>query len=88
LARAYAAYTAAGDTAAARRIQPQLASVLARDSLDELRGELRQTRHENRQLMGRVERAENRGILASITGLLDELGLGFGWTGLYFTAFL
>jgi uncharacterized RDD family membrane protein YckC len=88
LARAYAAYTAAGDTAAARKIQPQLASVLARDSLDELRGELRQARRENVEMAGRVERAENRGILSSIKGLLDELGIGFGWTGLYFTAFL
>jgi hypothetical protein len=88
LARAYAALTAAGDTAAARAIQPRLASVLARDSLDELRGELRDARRENSQLEGRVERAENRGILASIKGLLDELGIGFGWTGLYFTAFL
>jgi hypothetical protein len=88
LARAYAAYTAAGDTAAARRIQPQLASMLARDSLDELRGELRGARHENRELAARAERAENRGILHAITGFLDELGLGFGWTGLYFTAFM
>lgn len=88
LARAYAAYTATGDTAAARALQPQLASLLARDSLDELRGELREARRENGQLAGRVERAENRGIVHSITGLLDELGLGFGWLGLYFTAFL
>lgn len=88
LARAYAAYTAAGDTAAARAIQPQLASLLARDSLDELRGELRDARRENGQLAGRVERAENRGIVKSIMGFLDELGLGFGWMGLYFTAFL
>ena len=88
LARAYAAYTAAGDTAAARAIQPQLASLLARDSLDELRGELRDARRENGQLVARVERAENRGIVRSITGFLDELGLGFGWMGLYFTAFL
>jgi uncharacterized RDD family membrane protein YckC len=88
LARAYAAYMAAGDTAKAREIQPRLASVVARDSLDELRGELRQAQRENSDLAGRVERAENRGILHAITGFLDELGLGFGWTGLYFTAFL
>ncbi|HEU4881435.1 MAG TPA: RDD family protein [Longimicrobium sp.] len=88
LARAYAAYMAAGDTAAAREVRPRLASVVARDSLDELRGELRDARRENSQLAGRVERAENRGILHFITSFLDELGLGFGWTGLYFTAFL
>ena len=88
LARAYAAYTAAGDTAAARAIQPQLASVLARDSLDALRGELRQSERHTQQLAGEVERLENRGILHAITEFLDELGIGFGWTGLYFTAFL
>jgi uncharacterized RDD family membrane protein YckC len=88
LARAYAAYSAAGDTAAARQIQPQLASVLARDSLDALRGELRASHRENRQLAERAERAENRGLLHAILGVLNELGLGFGWTGLYFTAFL
>lgn len=88
LARAYAAYTAAGDTAAARRVQPQLASLLARDSLDALRGELRRARSRNSELVVRAERAENRGILHAITGFLDELGIGFGWTGLYFTAFL
>ena len=88
LARAYAAYTAAGDTAAARQIQPQLASLLARDSLDELRGELRRARSRNSELVARAERAENRGVLHAITEFLDELGIGFGWTGLYFTAFL
>jgi uncharacterized RDD family membrane protein YckC len=88
LARAYAAYTAAGDTAAAREVQPRLASLLARDSLDELRGELRQSNREKEQLAARAERAENRGLLHAIMGVLNELGLGFGWTGLYFTAFL
>lgn len=88
LARAYAAYTAAGDTAAARQIQPQLASVLARDSLDELRGELRQAERQRAEQAARAERAENRGLLHSITEFLDELGIGFGWTGLYFTAFM
>lgn len=88
LARAYAAYMAAGDTAAARAIQPQLASVVARDSLDALRGELRQTERERRELAGEVDRLENRGVLHAIQEFLDELGIGFGWTGLYFTAFL
>lgn len=88
LARAYAASMAAGDTAAARQIQPQLASVVARDSLDALRGELRQTERQRRELAGEVNRLENRGVLHAITEFLDELGIGFGWTGLYFTAFL
>ena len=88
LARAYAAAVAQGDTAAANALRPRLASALARDSLDELRGELRQAERENRQLAERAERAENRGFLRSLTRFMDELGLGFGWTGLYFTVFL
>lgn len=88
LARAYAAHVAAGDTAAAVAIQPRLASLLARDSLDELRGELREARSDNASLAARAERAENRGLVHAITEFLDELGIGFGWTGLYFTAFL
>jgi RDD family len=88
LARAYAAAVAAGDTAAAAALRPRLGSALARDSLDELRNELRQTREQNQQLEDRAERAENRGFLRSLMGFMEELGLGFGWTGLYFTAFL
>ncbi len=32
-----------------------------------------------------LEAERNRGIIASIVGFLDELGLGIGWSGLYFT---
>ncbi|HEX2080311.1 MAG TPA: RDD family protein [Longimicrobium sp.] len=88
LARAYAVAVAEGDTAAAAALRPRLGSALARDSLDELRGQLRATREQNQQLEERAERAENRGFVSSLTRFMDELGLGFGWTGLYFTAFL
>ncbi|HEU0301274.1 MAG TPA: RDD family protein [Longimicrobium sp.] len=88
LARAYAAALAAGDTATAEALRPRLASAMARDSLDELRHQLRATREQNQRLSDRAERAENRGFLSSLTRFMDELGLGFGWTGLYFTAFL
>lgn len=88
LARAYAAALAEGDTSAAEELRPRLASTLARDSLDGLRHDLRATEEENREMKERVERAENRGIVATFTHFLDELGVGFGWSGLYFTAFL
>ena len=88
LARAYAAAVEAGDTAAARVLRPQVASALARDSLDALRGELRRTENHRNELAGRVERMEERGFLRSLMHFLDELGIGFGWTGLYFTAFV
>ena len=87
LARAYAAAVAAGDSAAANELRPRLASIVARDSLDALRGELRQAERRSERLRERAEEAEDRGLLASILEALDELGIGFGWTGLYFTAF-
>lgn len=88
LKRAYAAALAAGDTAAARALEPRVASALARDSLDGLRGELRQSEQRRAQLAERVDEMEERGLLSSLLHFLDDLGIGFGWTGLYFTAFV
>jgi hypothetical protein len=88
LARAYAAAVQAGDTAAAAALRPQVASALARDSLDYLRGEVREARSDQRAVAARLEKLENRGMLASLLHFLEDLGIGFGWTGLYFTAFV
>lgn len=88
LKRAYAAAVEAGDTAAARALEPRVASALARDSLDELRGELRRSEERREQLAERVDEMEERGLLSSLLHFLDDLGIGFGWTGLYFTAFV
>jgi hypothetical protein len=88
LKRAYAAAVSPDDTAAARALEPRVASALARDSLDELRDELREARQDHREVAGRLESLEQRGLLASLLHFLEDLGIGFGWTGLYFTAFV
>ncbi|MEW5927224.1 MAG: RDD family protein [Gemmatimonadota bacterium] len=89
LARAYAAALEAGDTAAARALRPQLLGVLAADTLGALRAELAGLRAENARLDDELEEErETVGILGWLGKVADELGLGFGWTGLYFTAFL
>lgn len=88
LARAYAAAVEAGDTAAARVLRPRVASALARDSLDALRGELKEARDAQRESVRELAALEDRGILASLLHFLDDLGIGFGWSGLYFTAFV
>ncbi|HST60324.1 MAG TPA: RDD family protein, partial [Longimicrobium sp.] len=88
LARAYAAAVQAGDTAAARVLRPRVASALARDSLDYLRGQVREARDEQKATARELEKLENRGMLASLLHFLEDLGIGFGWTGLYFTAFV
>lgn len=84
----YAAAVSARDSAAADSLRPRLASALARDSLSGLREALRETREERDQVSERLEEEENRGLLASVLGFFDDLGIGFGWTGLYFTACL
>ena len=89
LARAYAAALEAGDTAAGRALRPQLAGVLAADSLAALRAELTEAGAENGRLRDELaEERETVGIVGWLGKVADELGLGFGWTGLYFTAFL
>ena len=88
LASSYAAALAAGDTGRADQVAPLLAARLAKDTLgrmderiDELGNELAQARRE-------LDEHRNEGLMSRLTGFLDEMGIGFGWTGLYFTAFL
>ena len=38
-----------------------------------------------RQVEEELESQSNRGFLSSVLGLFDDLGLGLGWSGLYFT---
>jgi uncharacterized RDD family membrane protein YckC len=87
LATRYAAAVAGGDSATANQLRPKLASVLARDSLDELRGQVSSLQSDKRELEQEKERNEKRGLLGTLLSWLNDLGIGFGWTGLYFTAF-
>lgn len=87
LAALYLAAVRDGDTASAAALRPKLASVLARDSLDELEGRVSGLESEKRELERKVKEDEERGLLHTLLGLFDDLGIGFGWTGLYFTAF-
>ncbi|HEX8906136.1 MAG TPA: RDD family protein [Longimicrobiaceae bacterium] len=87
LAALYVSTVHRGDTARAERLRPKLASVLARDSLDELRGQVGELREDKQELEREKEKAENRGLLSILLEWLDDLGIGIGWTGLYFTAF-
>jgi len=87
LASLYVGAVRDGDTARADLLRPRLASTLARDSLDELRERVSGLENDKRELAERVEKEENKGLLAALLGFLDDLGLGFGWIGLYFTAF-
>lgn len=91
----YAAARAAGDSAAMARLGPRLGKELSAE-------DFAKSAVERRRLEGRVddltvelydatqdlERERNRGLLSMVYGILDDVGLGLGWAGLYFTFFL
>jgi hypothetical protein len=87
LAARYVTAVRAGDAAAAATLRPRLAAALAHDSLSKLTGRVRELQQQQSGLRHEADEAKKkRGLLATLLGLLDDLGIGFGWTGLYFTA--
>jgi uncharacterized RDD family membrane protein YckC len=87
LAVLYAAAARGGDTARADTLGARLGSVLARDSLDQLRAEVGELGDDLGEARGELEEERESGLLSGLLRVLDDLGIGFGWTGLYFTAF-
>ncbi|HET7228665.1 MAG TPA: RDD family protein [Longimicrobium sp.] len=87
LAAAYVAAVRGGDSARAEALRPKLASTFARDSLGELRGRVGELEGQNTELKNEKKKLERRGLLATLLEWLDDLGIGFGWTALYFTFF-
>jgi hypothetical protein len=95
LALAYAGALRTHDTAGARRLRLPLGAALAADTLHRLEGKVTRLSAERDAAAGQVkemreqsEAVEKRGLLHLISTVADELGLSFGWVGLYFTAFL
>lgn len=90
LALAYARALGSGDTVAAASLAQRLSSLLARDSLDLLQARIERLRRAETELEEQLKENERRGgsILRVIRVAADELGIGFGWSGLYFTIFL
>lgn len=92
----YAAAIQGGDSTAAERLRSAAERAIAGPRIDQLRAEretlrdgVRQLREENSRLEEEVaDQKESRGIRGIIAGLADDLGIGFGWGALYFTAFL
>jgi len=89
---AYGSARAAGDTVAERSTAPLLGRRLARAEWEAREREIGRLESRGAQLSADLEAAEealeaerNRGLIATVIGFLDELGLGIGWSGLYFT---
>ena len=85
----------AGDSAGMARFGPPLGAELAADELEERASKVRRLESRVESLEDELDETQrdlvaerNRGILASVYALADDVGLSLGWAGLYFTFFL
>ncbi len=76
---------AQNDSFRAAELTQRMRATMESDSIARLRGRLARAERENRSLQAAVD---DRSFLDTLKDWADELGLGFGWLGLYFTAFL
>lgn len=88
---AYAAAISAADSAAIDSLRPRLVAGLAADTVAVLTGAITALDGERAQLDERVtelqeELDQGPGVLALLRSFTEDLGLGLGWFGLYFTA--
>ncbi|MGH7483385.1 MAG: RDD family protein, partial [Longimicrobiales bacterium] len=97
LTRAYASALETGDTSALGTLRPRLATVVAADTIDRLGARIDATDQRVATLDERGDsleseletlREEGPGLRPLLRAFADDLGIGFGWSGLYFTAFL
>lgn len=84
----YAEAVRSGDTVRAAELRDPLTEAVAADRTGELERRIVRLRRQNDQLESRVEEMEERGLLNLLLQAADEVGLGFGWAGLYFTLFV
>jgi uncharacterized RDD family membrane protein YckC len=89
---AYAAALRDGDTVAIEELRPPVAAEVAAPELEERDRRIRTLRQEQESLeqglneaRAELEAEEEKGLRRTVTNLLDEFGLGLGWSGLYFT---
>lgn len=88
----YAAALQTGDSVRIEQLRPPIAAEVAAPELAERDARISSLRNDRDDLERRLTEAraeleaeEQKGIRSTVTGLLDEFGLGLGWSGLYFT---
>jgi len=89
---AYAAALRDGDSVSIEQLRPPVAAEVAAPELEERDRRIRTLRQEQESLeqglneaRAELEAEEEKGLRRTVTNLLDEFGLGLGWSGLYFT---
>jgi hypothetical protein len=88
----YAAALREGDSVTIEELRPPVAAEVAAPELEARDRRIRSLRQEQENLeqglneaRAELEAEQEKGIRNTITNLLDEFGLGLGWSGLYFT---
>ena len=86
----YARAIETGDTIASDSLRTPAIAALAGDSLRRASRRIERLRDENDELEDALEEEADRGsgIIGFLRGISDDLGIGFGWTAVYFTSFL
>lgn len=95
---AFAAALAQGDTLTADSLRPGVVALLAADTVAALDREIAEREEEIEELEEEGERLRERvdelnadleegpGMMAFLRAVMEDLGIGLGWFGLYFTA--
>ncbi|UCC82371.1 MAG: RDD family protein [Gemmatimonadota bacterium] len=84
---AYAAALQAGDSAAMGALHEPLVDAIGADRIAALEERNEQLVASNEDLEQRLEQERDRGLISLIRSILDEVGIEFGWSALYFTFF-
>jgi hypothetical protein len=88
LAVQYAAAIQRRDSAVTDSLRVALRNGLAGRQLDELRSTVARQKESISSLQKENEQLKGRSVQAAVSGVFDDLGLGFGWFAVYFTGFL
>jgi uncharacterized RDD family membrane protein YckC len=93
---AHAAAIRRGDSVAIGETRDAATAAIAGDRIRELEEDRDRARVVNRQMADRIDTLEDEleeareppGLRSVLLGFADDLGIGFGWSALYFTLFL
>lgn len=88
LVMAYAQALRDGDSAGAAQLREPVTEALAAERLGRQERRIVRLQRENERLEDELGEEEERGLLSLLFRMADEVGLGFGWAGLYFTLFV
>lgn len=88
---AYAAAISGGDSARVDSLRPEVVALLSRDTVGVLADAITSLGDERARLETRVEELEEEveegpGLMVLLRSFIEDMGLGLGWFGLYFTA--